>query len=504
MKGMKYFLITLLACIGLFQIPSFSQPLYLNQIYDFDSTNDWGYSVFAQADGNYFVIGGAHKTQINKWRLIAKRIAPNGTELLTKAVLSSQTYSFFEGSPGAIKRLVDGSYIVPISKVRPGTYPTRNIGLAKLNSEGDIIWLKYYTDTSLYREYLHDLQVMPDGGFLLSGFRDSTTRRAMLIRTDSSGNVAWQKIHSTCAEFENCVLRTDGTIVGCGLIYVPKTTPPPQSISYVAKQPFFAIFDAAGNLIRDTLFSPRFGGGGRASKDVQGGVIHYGVLDTLITSNALNDENFPSYVALLDTNCGVQWVKPYIDFKWRKSIYNVVQLHDNNFLVLGIYGGALGWATKIDRNGFTMWENYYLNEPDTTWAPTLVAAVERNDHNIVMTGTTQNDSDPFTLGQDVWVVVIDSMGCIVPNCAPTTVKEVEPSLGFLVSPNPLNGLFNVEVLEPGTFKMFDVQGREVMRSSIKIGRNELGLSNQARQGIYIGQFVSASGRTASLKLVVNP
>lgn len=42
----------------LFIVPTDSFAQYLNQLYDYDTSNDWGYDVFVESDSNYFILGG--------------------------------------------------------------------------------------------------------------------------------------------------------------------------------------------------------------------------------------------------------------------------------------------------------------------------------------------------------------------------------------------------------------------------------------------------------------
>jgi hypothetical protein len=53
----------------------FLKAQYLNHIYDYDTSGDWGYYPIAESSGNYFVVGSGLKAYRH---VIAKRIQPNG------------------------------------------------------------------------------------------------------------------------------------------------------------------------------------------------------------------------------------------------------------------------------------------------------------------------------------------------------------------------------------------------------------------------------------------
>lgn len=66
--------------------------------------------------------------------------------------------------------------------------------LAKVSPEGDSLWIRYYNylDGYNYHPYPHNLEVTPDGGYIITGhanpmIADSTVNRAWLLKTDQHG-----------------------------------------------------------------------------------------------------------------------------------------------------------------------------------------------------------------------------------------------------------------------------------------------------------------------------
>jgi hypothetical protein len=68
-------------------------------------------------------------------------------------------------------------------------------------------------------------------------------------------------------------------------------------------------------------------------------------------------------------------------------------------------------------------------------------------------------------------------------------------------PNPTTGAFTVEVDEAGTLSIYALDGREVSSHNIATGINQLTLSNELANGIYMCRFTSDSGNTTMVRLV---
>ena len=221
---MKYLILFANVLALLSAVPVHSQSLYLNRVYDHDSTQDWGYNVFIEDDGNYFIIGSAFDAVKGRLRLIAKRIAPDGTELLSKSILESDTYNYYRGLPGGAKRLTNVDYLVPISREKPHAILSQirgEAGLARLTSNGDILWVKYYTDTLVSIDYIWNCNVTSDGGFAMVGQRDYymgslMTMRALMMKVDGNGDLPWTTVHTGGSAFVTVEDDNGDLLVGGG------------------------------------------------------------------------------------------------------------------------------------------------------------------------------------------------------------------------------------------------------------------------------------------------
>ena len=365
----------------LITMPLFIMAQYINQLYAYDSLPDFGWNVFAQTDSNndylVFVAGcfGAQNNSDIAWMTISQ----NGDTVFHKNTLLADTlFSYYQGNPGAVKKLSDGGYMIPLTKqVTPAIVSQWRsfAGICRLKNSLDTMFVKMYTDTSMYFDVINDGSVMPDGGFLLGGERyTGTFGIGLVIRTDSMGNMLWENTYRYNYRDETQVytieaLPNGNILIGATDISVEDV--PGSSEAYYKYAPWYIITDSMGNIIKDTLYASRYAGGGSIYADNNGGYYQWGWLDTLyIPTDVYAFDNFPYYVAHLDSNFNVQWCTPTSGVNSQGYIWRVQQLTDSTYLATGDKADTTaipyyGWAAKIDKNGNILWSLslIHISEP---------------------------------------------------------------------------------------------------------------------------------------------
>ena len=103
----------------------------------------------------------------------------------------------------AVVVLPDGGCVITLSYMGVNLQTDR-ICLAEFSIEGDLIWKQCYNsvDSSIYNEEGLFLMIMPDGGFLISGYCDYVDPnpphywwdKPYYIKTDSLGNFEWETV----------------------------------------------------------------------------------------------------------------------------------------------------------------------------------------------------------------------------------------------------------------------------------------------------------------------
>lgn len=154
-------------------------------------------------------------------------------------------------SPGAdvalsVKQLPDKGYII-------GGYTNSSVWasyLIRTDSLGNPIWSKVYDTTTVNQ--CNDVIYTSDGGFLLIGtrFDFDTETDVLLIKTDSLGNPLWQKTYGGFnVDYANSVSQLSDS----GFVIVGQTG------SFGAGQ--YDVYVLRTNRIGDTLWTRTFGGG---------------------------------------------------------------------------------------------------------------------------------------------------------------------------------------------------------------------------------------------------
>jgi len=97
----------------------------------------------------------------------------------------------------SIRQTSDGCYIVTGEVDHDDSDPdnTGNISLIKLDSNGGVLWQKFYGSGKNNKSW--DVQQTFDGGYIIVGERNTTYNwyDVFLIKTDSSGNLEWEEIY---------------------------------------------------------------------------------------------------------------------------------------------------------------------------------------------------------------------------------------------------------------------------------------------------------------------
>ncbi len=502
----KIIVITLATLIAL---PVFSQAQYFEKLYDNDTTQDWGWCIRNRPDSSYFIVGSSFYETTEQFSAFDMTISSDGSLVLSKKNFVKNGGYIGPGNPGEMIQLSNG-YVLPLNKQWPN--PTAShvysaAGIMKFDAAGDTVFLKTFTDTSVYFDALYAINLMLDGGYIAGGVHavnSASVYPGYIIRTDSMGDTLWthtyQKDTAQWVTVNTVIPLSDGRIVvGAMSAYNAWD----GSTNYFHNTPWFLVLDSMGNILKDTLYGSDFAGGGAIYKDKNGGYIHIGNFDSLYTSNASDIENFPSYIAHLDTNFRITWITSfsYTPQGHRDKVI-VRQLRDSSYVVVGIsltnyLPNAFGWASKVDRNGNILWDQYY--ESDTLHENYFRDMVEMPNGDLVFTGASYNDTLPsWHTVLDVWIVGTDSNGCVMEGCL--TTKVTSPQLGRIsesvtVYPNPASTVLNFQYSQQTsvTIKITDVTGRlmdkQVLQNSSAISFDV----SMYAPGIYLYQFITDSG-----------
>jgi hypothetical protein len=159
----------------------------------------WGYSVATTSDGGFATLGETEGGTGSSDVYIVK------TDSIGSEIWTSQ-FSINQGDFPCTIREISGGFIVAGSANSDTLFRDTQMFLAKLDFNGDTLWTKTYSGHG-YDLDCYDMQVTLDGGFILVGTTWNPApfpahQNIYLIRTDSSGNLLWERQYGQSYEDE--------------------------------------------------------------------------------------------------------------------------------------------------------------------------------------------------------------------------------------------------------------------------------------------------------------
>jgi len=320
--------------------------------------------------------------------------------------------------------------------------------LVKLDPTGAIVWRRTYGGSGA--EYGYSVDLTPDGGFVIGGLTTShgNGQQTYVLKVDSTGEQEWDSwyggVEQDCIGNVTTAQNGDIVVSGCRTMYMIGNNS--YFRSHVAR------FTSAGELLWERLYGPT---------DIFNG--RYG-------NKELSDGSFISPGSSLG----------------------------------GTNNRPKGVLLKFAANGDSLWMRYYQQETSVTGLDyhDLRDVVVEPDGGFTACGVA------FDIGyQDLWVIRVDSMGCLVPGCELFEhVAEQGIALNILVHPNPTNGRLYLSfrsATEPeGVFTLHNTVGQEVQRFAPRGPRVEINMDiSQQPAGIYLLRYVDPAGLRWESKVI---
>ena len=162
------------------------------------SLNEYGgslvdhlYSLYPTNDGGY-ILGGYTKSfgTPSKWDHYLVKTDSVGNQQWMRAIGSE-----LDDCPAKVIQTADSNYVFCGCWTHYSQGVGENISklfMAKLDQNGDTMWMHEYLDEPLLYANLRKVVELPNGDLFAAGFGDNA-QEAYLLRTDADGNELWMR-----------------------------------------------------------------------------------------------------------------------------------------------------------------------------------------------------------------------------------------------------------------------------------------------------------------------
>jgi len=421
----------------------------LEVTYSIEVFNDTIVAFFHRPDGP--------TTNYQVWKI---KFDFNGNPLDSVAHALSDTTNYYNFGFNGINKTFNGGLVCSgdIIDGPPGGPFTYYGGATLLNHALDTVWARRIGEPSNLNE-IFQARPCANGDFIFVGISDINNLNldVLVARFDAQGNHLWTHNYSTLPGYEEWGWTIVETLEGDFIVggYVQQNINQPNNRLLLK-------IDADGNLINYQII-------GDYSLPIGWPKLEY-----------CNDGNFiycgstyPSgifdrdaYFCKIDSYFNIIWESQYPLAPELGYMSSIKENPDGSFISVG--GGKKengedeGILVKLDAQGQLLWQRHYQHALDPFYVNYLYDVVATSDGGYVAGGGTL----PVPQGQQIWLLKVDSMGCLVPGCDTlVSVFELDKNTaGFEIFPNPASENLNVyfEHVEPnpeGIFTVYDLQGR---------------------------------------------
>lgn len=509
---MKIFTITCLLCVLLFP-PLYPQGFTAHyDYYQGDQGSDRGVTVTAEEDG-LTIVSASICTANNSGCSWVVKTDLQGNELW-KIPFENLPYSVSLGWNNKLVKIQPGVYIAAGEIFHPET--DFQVFLMKFDSTGSIHWRKEYGGENNV-DRITNFKRLPDGNFLvyLSTILKSSpvSQRKTLLKLNPSGEFIWEK------DLDNPLFQVEFggnfDVLPNGDIWMTYTYKKAQGIFGT----WFTLADSLGNIKWEKQIMPFVSHCGERVAYLPNGY--------LAVSYCVDNESLLTYtdqvIEVLDLNG---------NFVWRQEFRSPTEWPLLNHFIIAANGDMIGcgvgltddqleaaWLVRISPEGVLRWERKFVLDGHLNDAPSFNDVDELPDGRIAAVSHIVDSAENGPLNSNVWLVVVDSAGCLLPGCQPEQVDVLvdvksppgenppsHPNRYFRAGPNPGSGQLTIDFIalpqNEGRLELFAPDGRMIRRTVVRQGATGVEWNTALfPPGFYLLRF-SSGGQTLQTEKII--
>jgi len=416
------------------------------------------------------------------------------------------------GSFAPVAKLSTGGYAAGVSHFGSGI-ATSELHLYRFNEEGDTLWTRFLlADTTVA---IRKCIETANGDLVLTGLYQYPSGAYIYRLTADGDSVVFKNLGAPVFDANSVAESSDGSLYICGIS---------QSDIYDEHSRATLLkVDANGNLIWMRQW-PRASYYSQAIPTNDSGVLVVGSYSTLLQQTPIMVWSYTmSYIVKYDANGNMMWYRDgvQVDASGRPSVfYDGLELPNGELVACGLYKSSAtldrGMLFKFTSEGDELWRRFYRwYDGPFNGNPQIFNDVEpTSDGGFILTGSTERFVDTtYTHPAKLWLVKLDSMGCLVPGCHTVGIEEVALGLDqhLSISPNPVASgqPLRISFTPPAEFApngplrvaVVDATGRIVHEERVQVGTGQLANLSLAA-GLYYLHLTDGSRWLAGGKVVV--
>jgi predicted secreted protein len=346
--------------------------------------DDWGGSVRQTSDGGYIIAGRTLSYGAGGYDVWLIKTDSSGNETWNKTFGGSG-----DESGHSVQQTSDAGYIIAGYTNSYGT-GGHDVWLIKADSSGNMVWNQTLGGSG--DDYGHSVEQTSDAGYIIAGYTNSYGAGGYdvwLIKTDSSGNVAWnQTFGGSFYDYGHSVRQTsDG-----GYIIAGSTG---SYGSHTSHDVWLIKTDSSGNVAWNKTFDGSYDDSGNSVQQTSdGGYIIAGTKETFQASDV--------WLIKTDSSGNVAWNKTF-DGSYDDYGNSVQQTPDGGYIIAGTTGSGDGygdvWLIKTDSSGNLAWNKTF----DVSYDDSGNSVQQTSDGGYIIAGVT---SSYGAGGWDVWLIKV--------------------------------------------------------------------------------------------------
>jgi len=372
--------------------------------------------------------------------------------------------------------------------------------LTMFNELGDTLWTKQFLDSAKHVS-AGTLIETPDSGLFLIGDEtiNATGSNPLILRVDKYGNEVSSHSISSMGNIAiySIIKHPNGKYYGGGYKNYGSTG-----------DPFVAEMDSNMKTLWSKAYTSNNGLGATLTL-LSDGNLAFGS-DTLISKHSPGLYTTRKQLFKIDTRGNILWRKLHDEVGESNYYASLIETKRGNIYALGRrkpQEGIHHTLTKLTPQGDTIWMHQYAYE-DIEGVNYLWDMVATDDGGVLMVGDVTPDSSRY---QDVWLLKVDSNGCVNNNCEKTlvyglgvSVEESKPIQTVVIYPNPvIDGKAQLDGLEANVeykVSITNLRGQVVLLTKYEVNQ-VLDLSG-LMSGVYQASIYEDKGLVAKEKLII--